>query len=232
MSDRLNEIVEALQLQGLLLRGGFLLEPETDKALLDRFPDARQLLLIGNAGSRIWPRVKQFQTGNPSVADPLDHWTATVLNKIAGEIEATALFPFGGAPWWPFQQWARRADTVSPSPLAILIHPTYGLWHAYRGALLLRSAIELPRWAPATSPCDSCRDKPCLQTCPVAAFSPSGYDVDACAGHVNSAGGLECQTRGCLARLACPVGQQYRYESEHAVFHMAAFRRAHPTTAD
>ncbi|HVJ33915.1 MAG TPA: hypothetical protein VND94_12425 [Terriglobia bacterium] len=228
----MSKIVEALRVQGLLLRGGFLLDPETDQALLGRFPDARQLLLVGNAGSAIWPHLKRFLTANPAVPDPLDHWTSRVLGEIAGRFDAMALFPFGGAPWWPFQQWARRADTVSPSPLAILIHPTYGLWHAYRGVLLLRSAVALPPPPPpTTSPCDSCSDKPCLHSCPVAAFSPAGYDVEGCARHVNSTAGLECQTRGCLARLACPVGQQYRYESEHAVFHMAAFQRSHPTRA-
>jgi hypothetical protein len=32
---------------------------------------------------------------------------------------------------------------------------------------------------------------------------------------------------GCLARRACPVGQEYRYSDQQIGFHMRAFRRAH-----
>jgi hypothetical protein len=32
---------------------------------------------------------------------------------------------------------------------------------------------------------------------------------------------------GCLARQACPVGVEYRYEPEHAAFHMQAFAQRH-----
>jgi len=222
------ELSARLASHGLLLRGGFLLDPTTDSVLLERCPGGRQLVLVGNAGSAIWPHLHRFITENPTATDPLDQWTALVLQDLAAEIGAIGLFPFGGPPWWPFQQWAKRADAVTPSPVAILIHPTYGLWHAYRGALLLEEPIALPPRPNLPSPCDSCRDRPCLDGCPVGAFSASGYDVDGCARHVNGATGRDCQTRGCLARLACPVGSEYRYDSAHAAFHMAAFRRSHP----
>ena len=219
---------QRLARHGLVSRGGFSLDPVSDGALLDRFPDCRQLLLIGNVGSAIWPHLRQFIADNPVASDPLDQWTEIVLQEVAGEIGAVSLFPFGGPPWWPFQQWARRADAVAPSPVAILIHPTYGLWHAYRGALLLKEPIALPPRPDTPSPCDSCFDRPCLSGCPVGAFTASGYDVDGCARHVNGATGRDCQTQGCLARIACPVGSEYRYDAAHATFHMTAFRRAHP----
>jgi hypothetical protein len=222
------ELSERLAAHGLLLRGGFELDPVTDGALLEQFQGRRQLLLIGNVGSAIWPYLHRFMADHPAASDPLDQWTEIVLQAVAGEIGAVSLFPFGGPPWWPFQQWAKRADAVSPSPVAILIHPIYGLWHAYRGALLLEEPIALPPRSGAPSPCDSCIERPCLSACPVGAFSASGYDVDGCARHVNGAAGHDCQTRGCLARLACPVGPEYRYDSAHAAFHMAAFRRSHP----
>ena len=45
-----------------------------------------------------------------------------------------------------------RAEAVAPSPLGILIHPDYGLWHAYRGALAFAERLALPRArGPATA---------------------------------------------------------------------------------
>src|SRR4030095_137820 len=41
-------------------------------------------------------------------------------------------------------RWAMRAEAVAPSPLGILIHPDYGLWHAYRGALAFAERLALP----------------------------------------------------------------------------------------
>lgn len=230
MPDRATEVVRSLAEYGLLLRGGFALEAVADRALLARFPGMSQLLLIGNAGSAIWPHLQRFMQSNPTAPDPLDQWTESVLRAVADKFGAISLFPFGAAPWWPFQQWAQRADAVSASPVAILIHPVYGLWHAYRGAFLLSEPIVLPPRQQLASPCQTCRDQPCLQACPVGAFSAQGYDVDSCARHVNSPAGIACQTRGCLARLACPIGPEYRYQPGHAVFHMDAFRHSHPSS--
>lgn len=222
------EIAELLQSRGLLLRGGFMLDPDLDAALLDLYPDARQLLLVGNAGSAIWPHLKPYVAANPTSAHPLDDWTLATLQNVAREIDATCLFPFGGPPYWPFQRWAQRADNVHPSPISILIHPDFGLWHAYRGALVMGHAIDPPALMGGASPCDSCIERPCLTACPVQAFSAAGYDVENCAGHVNGHSGGECRSHGCLARLACPVGASWRYDPDHAAFHMDAFRRAHP----
>jgi ferredoxin len=222
------DIVELLQPHGLLLRGGFALQADLDRNLLQQYPEVRQLILIGNAGSAIWPHVAHYIAANPGAEHPLDDWTAATLQAIATKIDAVCLLPFGGPPWWPFQRWAQRGDSVFPSPIAILIHPDYGLWHAYRAALLLREPITLPAIPQQASPCDSCLERPCLTTCPVGAFRASGYDVEACAAHVASAAGRDCQEQGCQARLACPVGADWHYGPGHAAFHMTAFRRAHP----
>jgi hypothetical protein len=230
MSPQVSDIESLLQPLGLILRGGFSLDPEIDADLLRHYPQARQLILIGNAGSAIWPAIARFSQANPQDLHPLDHWTAETMGEIASRIGVVSLFPFGGPPWWPFQRWAQRAESVYPSPLAILIHSDFGLWHAYRVAFLLSEPIDLPAVQRQPSPCDSCRDRPCLTTCPVSAFSTAGYDVETCASHVNSEAGSACQARGCLARLACPVGTAWQYEPAHAAFHMAAFQRSHPTT--
>jgi hypothetical protein len=228
---QITDIERLLQPLGLILRGGFRLDPAIDADLLGHCPDARQLVLIGNAGSAMWPQIARFSQAHPDDIHALDHWTTATLTDIAGRLGVTSLFPFGGPPWWPFQRWAQRSESVYPSPLGILIHPEFGLWHAYRAAFLLQDPVELPPAIDRPSPCDSCADRPCLNTCPVGAFSASGYDVEICASHVNGTTGGTCRSQGCLARLACPVGVAWQYESAHAAFHMAAFGRSHPGTS-
>jgi epoxyqueuosine reductase QueG len=111
---------------------------------------------------------------------------------------------------------------VRPSPLGILIHPRYGLWHAYRAALAIGEEIPLPPRDETPDLCGACAGKPCLTTCPVGAFEAAGYDVGACAGHLHDPAGADCMTAGCRARRVCPVGEAYA--PAQAAFHMAAFR--------
>ena len=92
----------------------------------------------------------------------------------------------------------------SPSPLGILMHPRYGLWHAYRGALLFDAeiAVEAPR--AVIHLCDTCDGKPCLKACPVEAYTADGFAHAACLGHVRGPRGAPCRDGGCLDRNACP----------------------------
>ncbi len=220
----LGTLAATLAPHGLRLRGGFHPVPRTDAALLAARPDAGTVLLVGNAGSEMWRRsgAAILATGAPHA---LDRWTRAVIAPIADAHAGTALFPFDGPPYWPFQRWAERAEGVRSSPLGIQIHPEFGLWHAYRAAILLRETLDLPapQWQP--HPCDTCAGRPCLSACPVGAFTPAGYEVDHCVDHVISVtqDDRACFRRGCLARIACPVGAAWRYEPDHAAFHMRAF---------
>ena len=198
---------------GLILRGGF--HPPPGETGLE---NAATVLLVGNAGGAMWEAFAPSIDGEPH---PLDRWTRAVIEPIAARFSAEAVFPFGpGAP--PFQRWAERAETLYRSPLGILIHPEYGLWHAWRAALLFRERLELPPRPHAPSPCESCSEKPCLSACPVAAFGAAGYDVPACAAHLASEP-ADCRSVGCHARGACPAGPAWRYPDAQIRFHMAAF---------
>lgn len=224
------ELARAVAGLGLILRGGFRPGPD------DGVPDvgdraAAMLVLVGNAGPAMW---RQFSAARARYRgpDPLDDWSRDVIGGIAARFGALALFPFGGAPHHPFQRWALKAESVHTSPLGMLIHGDYGLWHAYRGALAFSRTLDLHRDSERPSPCESCRDRPCLTACPVSAFAAGGetgspaYDVDACVGHVQAPRGAECAGLGCQARHACPIGRDYRHEPAQAAFHMAAFVRA------
>jgi ferredoxin len=149
-----------------------------------------------------------------------------VLGTLAAEHGAVVLFPSDDPPH-PFQRWARRADPeLAPSPLGLLIHPDHGLWHALRGALLLPERLPLPpRPEVRPSPCASCAAKPCLQGCPVGAFTPAGYDVGACRACLATLSGQACMIQGCRARDACPIGRAHRYGSAQLQHHMRAFAR-------
>jgi len=220
----------ALDPLGLSLRGGF--HPTSE----DGVPDLRDgrgagtLYLVGNLGRDMWPvfsRSAELQDGAPNA---LDRWTRRILGQVAQELDAVALFPFGGPPWLPFQRWALRAGSVAASPLRILIHPGYGLWHAYRGALAFAGRLALPEPDRRPRPCDSCAAKPCLSACPVGAFTLEGYDAARCRRHVASAAGAACREGGCLARRACPVGREHAYPDAQMAFHMRAFLAGPPGT--
>ncbi len=203
---------------GLITRGAFHPAPD-DQALRA----IGTLVLVGNAGPAMW---QAFSLNKQDGPHPLDRWTQTILEPIATQTGAKAVFPFDGPPYYPFQQWAMQADDVSPSPIGPLIHPVFGQWHAYRGALLFSDTHDIPVPVRTASPCLSCMDKPCLSSCPVSAFNEQGYDVPACRTHIATPQGRDCLDQGCLARRACPVGRDYIYEPAQAAFHMRHFLTA------
>jgi ferredoxin len=221
-SSLLERLTVRLSRNGLILRGGFYPEPvETESE------GVLAVLLVGNAGGAMWQAFAPHVDGE---RNPLDRWTRRVIDPIAKECGARSVYPFDPeVP--PFQRWALRAEAVYPSPLGILIHPKYGLWHAYRAALLFSEKLELPARSDAPSPCESCAEKPCLSACPVGAFSGSAYDVGACAEHIAKPE-ADCTSVGCHARSACPVGPEWRYPEAQVRFHMAAFSRSAATHLD
>jgi ferredoxin len=203
------DVVAALAGTGMVARGGFVVAEPT-----------QTIVVIGNVGGAMWPL---FRAAEQRVDDPLDTWTRSVLAPIAASLGADFVHP-SDEPFQPFQQWAQRAEGIAQSPIGILIHPRYGLWHAYRGAFLFPFALDdLPEPISDASPCLSCPDQPCLTACPVDAFTIGNYDADACRAHVRSRAAPVCIEAGCAARLACPVGTEHRYGPDQMHFHMKAF---------
>jgi epoxyqueuosine reductase QueG len=190
----------------------------------DKVPEgARFVILIGNAGPNMFHR---FARERDPAHDMMDAWTRDVVSGLASGLDAQAVYPFDMNPPWPFLTWARRGGAGHVSPLGLNIHPSYGLWHAYRAALLFPVVFDLPVQRPGPHPCESCAAKPCLTACPVDAFDGRTYDVPACFSHIAGAAGTACMARGCLARHACPVGQGFAYAPAQAQFHMRAFLKA------
>ena len=213
---------------GLLLLGA--LQPAREHQLADIAENkpARQLLLIGNGGSSFWQAFScspEFRDGR---ADPLDRWSRRAGDFIANDLGGRVVFPFDGPPYAPFLSWAGKTGQVLPSPVSMYLHASYGLWHAYRFALVLPEVQEgLSSRVEFKSPCLNCKDQPCTKNCPVNAFTQQAYRVDQCLDYLVKDAESSCRRLGCKARRACPVGSEHTYLPQHAAFHMDAFRKSY-----
>lgn len=219
------KIAAALASHGLIPRGGFNFTASDAAPASPSGASAKSVLLIGNAGAAYWPHFSRWRAGHPAgLANPLDSWSRQIIEAVAGDVGARAVFP-SDTPYLPFQQWAMRAEGTKSSPLGILMHPEYGLWHAYRGALLFDVELTVGEPRAQNHLCDACVGKPCLKACPVGAYSAAGFAYQDCLAHVCGPDGAACGETGCLDRNACPYGTAYRYPAEVQAFHMAAFMR-------
>ena len=134
-SVTIDTVLSAIAGAGLVPRGAFRLAD-------GELADVGAIVLVGMAGRDGWPAFAASAEARDGADHPLDRWSRRVIDALARDLGAVALYPFGGPPHWPFQQWARRAEPVHPSPIGILIHPAHGLWHSYRGALGFAEALE------------------------------------------------------------------------------------------
>lgn len=208
--------IEAMAaVQHLAVLGGF--SSEGDPAL----PAGTQtVLMLGPAEPGFWAHMQaQPEWGS---ADPIDRWSRRVIGKMACDLGAKALFPFGGPPYHPFYQWALRTGRVWDSPVRLLVQAEQGLMVSFRGVLALKERIELP--LPIARPCDTC-DKPCLTACPAGALGGTGYDVPACHSFLDTAAGADCMNCGCAVRRACPLSAAYARLPEHSAYHMGQFHK-------
>ena len=211
-----SELEKRLRIYGLLVLGSF-------------GSDGESLLLVGNAGSRMWAAFSNSGEYHDKLPEPLDRWSRRIGLELAKETRVKVIFPFDGPPYPPFLDWASQASVSFQSPVSMFIHPQFGLWHAFRFALVVdEPRAELAADTIVQSPCTACADQPCLDACPVNAFGEGGYQLDACVGYLHGKPESTCVKAGCAARRACPVGRDFTYQPEHAQFHMAAFIAAHP----
>ncbi len=208
------QVQAALDPHYLEVLGGFAVE-EGEAG----FPaGTRTLLMIGPKEPGFWPHLQAQPEWNGP--DPVDRWSRRVIGRVACDLGAKALFPFGGPPYQPFYSWALRTGRVWDSPIKLLVHATQGLMVSFRGALALPQTIPLP--PPAIQPCAACA-KPCLTACPAGALTGAGYDVPLCHAHLSQPAGTDCMTRGCLVRSTCPAGAGYARMPSQSAYHMRQF---------
>lgn len=190
-------------------------------------PGYRAALVLASPGRMFWEgfrgAVPRMETAGPN---PLDRYSEEVVEALAGRLghhDPTALtvYPFhherqllgfgrlvGGARW------------TASTPFGMTVDPHFGPWFAWRGAIL--TALDWPTTPmPETTACEGC-PAPCVTACPSGAVALAGFDWETCADfRVNA---RTCRET-CPARLACPVGSQYRYGEEQMRYHYGASLR-------
>ena len=201
----------------LTILGGFHPEP-SDLAPVG----CKTLLLLGPDEPAFWPMFTQSPEVQDGEPNPMDRWSTRVIGSWAAALGAEALYPFGGPPYLPFFTWAKRTGRIKASPIMLLAHDSAGLFVSFRGALALKTRIDLPD--PPPHPCETCADQPCRSACPVGALSPQGYDVPACKAFLDTEPGQDCMNTGCAARRACPVSQNHPRLTAQSAYHMTTFK--------
>ncbi|MCB1913309.1 MAG: hypothetical protein H6950_12905 [Zoogloeaceae bacterium] len=171
----------------------------------------RQLILIGNAGPALWAAVKAAGLAG---SDPIDdfslHAVHTWFAEQFGKAPRLTLYP-GDAPL-DLQGLGQLAGWHHPSPFKVGINQDWGSWFAYRVALLADTALPVTEARHSPSPCQGCAGKPCIMACPAAAMSDGDFDLERCIAYRRTPAS-RCAA-GCVARIACPVGTQHRYDDE------------------
>jgi hypothetical protein len=149
---------QRLREYGLYLRGITRLNPDELESY--GFPvDRAAIALVGNIGSSYWPLFSESPEYDDGAADPLDRWSRRVAETVAAEFSLQPVYPFEGPPYYPFQRWAQRAEALEQSPIGVMMHPEFGLWHSYRFAAT-NPACDVARWTPSTAAATTSRPAP------------------------------------------------------------------------
>lgn len=182
-------------------------------------PTARetQLILFGHAGRRLWERVQADHAGATlATRHPIDEYSVRIVEQWVRQAlpgaHARFVYPFGlpAGLHVALQRLGTLAGWHHPSPFMVGIDATWGSWFAYRAVLL--TDTTLPASAPEDlgHPCPTCSRKPCITACPGQALESGTLDMQACR-RQRLAENSPCAL-GCVARTACPVGVEHRYE--------------------
>ncbi|MEO9897151.1 MAG: ferredoxin [Paracoccaceae bacterium] len=182
---------------------------------------AQTLVLLGPKEPEFWTHI-QTQSEWDGAPDPIDRWSSRVIGDWAAQLNAHALFPFGGPPYKPFFSWALKTGRIHASPIMFLVHDQAGLFVSFRGALALTETLDIS--PPPPSPCSTCAIQPCTTACPVDAFDGASYNTTACKAHLEAPQDQDCMQRGCAARRACPVSKSWGRPEKQSAYHMGIFK--------
>ena len=211
--------------------------PQDVRAPLALAPHETQLLLFGHAGRRLWTSVQAEQArGTLTSEHPIDeHSLRSVerwLQQALPNTRARFVYPVGlpSGQHVGLQRLGSLAGWHYASPFMIGIDAHWGSWFAYRVALITDSALAPSPVEDLGHPCPSCTHPPCIRACPGQALDSGRMDVARCQ-RQRLAEGSPCAL-GCVARLACPVGTEHRYDiaqiQHSGQGSLAAIRDLHP----
>ena len=188
----------------------------------------RSIILIGNGGGDFWRAFRAHAERNPGWRDranPLDEFTRVIIaDEIVPAVKTVGakcavIYPFmSTGATLNFIELAKIAGLGGPSLLGVVIHPTFGPWIAFRGALIIDRDLDEPGEAIGFDPCPGCTARSCIDACPTGAVAyPGGWDIPRCLAYrVESE--PECASR-CHARVECVIGREHRYPDDELEYH-------------
>ena len=186
------------------------LPPEVIATLGDTTP-YRQLILIGHGGKALWECVK---AAGMVGADPIDDYSVQAVQRCFAEHLPANRYRivFPGEQPVALQQLGKLAGWHHAAPFMVGIDPEWGTWYAYRAVVLADTHFCPFLAVDRNRPCDSCQTRPCVSACPAGAMNQEGFALEKCLAY-RQRGDSHCR-HTCLARVACPVGSQHRYDDE------------------
>lgn len=167
----------------------------------------RQLILIGHGGKALWASLKASGLASEN---PIDDFSREKLRLCLAEHCHAVIYPARDSVG--LQALGKLAGWHHASPFMVGINEKWGSWYAYRVVALSDTdfAPTVPQLT--TSPCERCRDQPCIAACPAGALSGTAFDLDKCVAYRKQPVSL-CRAT-CLARVSCPIGTEHRYCDE------------------
>lgn len=229
LPSALAALMQDLSVRGLNVHGVLpptVLTPQVRQAIAVLAPDAPpdcSLWVIGHRGRQLWQHLATlWGPGWPQASptpDPIDDWVrATLAQGLAGfGVRHWLVYPqLQAAALLPLQALGRVLGWGQPSPFQLSLDAQWGSWKAYRAVVCLEA--DLPLWGQRAlaHPCASCVKRACVTACPADALQPQWRGA-ACAQQRLRANSSCANT--CLARLACPVGQDQAYSEQQLRYH-------------
>lgn len=173
------------------------------------------------AGASVAHKLQQNAHSPPHSAGPLDDFCRAELSTLLGARAQHWLFPHPySEPLAPLVKLLQAAGWWHPGPFMNSLHPRYGSWWALRAVIALDATPVSAQPAFSAQPCASC-SAPCVNACPPQAVALADvWDWQRC-GQYRVTQDSAC-TSDCLARLACPLGADWRYSSAVRDYHYRA----------
>jgi len=176
----------------------------------------RQLLLFGNGGGTFWQALGR---AGMQGEHPVDRFSVACVARYMRETlpEHCYRLLYPGVTVIPLQTLGKLAGWHHPSPMMVGINAEWGVWFAYRVALLADTELTptVPWTAP--SPCNDCGKRPCVSACPAGALDSGSLQLERCLAYRRREDS-RCRLT-CLARETCPAGAAHRYSDQQLRYH-------------
>ncbi len=185
--------------------------PTEISATLGETAPYRQLILIGHAGKTLWKCVKAAGSGGDN---PIDDYSVQAIEQCFAEHLPSHRYRiiYPGEQLVGLQQLGKLAGWHHAAPFMVGIDSEWGTWYAYRAVILADTDFCPSRAVDRNSPCTSCHAKPCITACPAGAMDDGSFALEKCIAYRKS-DESRCK-HTCLARIACPVGSEHRYDDD------------------